>query len=1087
MIYAYIFEVLSVISGEVCGNNAQTRRVHPFMSMQRSGNGVDPLTGLSNRSILPKLNRLFSVRKHPWSLVMLDIDHFKLVNDIYGHLAGDDLLSHVGQTIQVNLKNNDYALRFGGDEFVVILPDTTGENALDLAQRLLFKLKKREFPGGLKISVSMGIAQSKPDDTEVTHLISRADQALYHAKETGRSRFVLADDLEFMKDVEPDFSHTVGRRDELQLLRKMVDSAIDDSARFCLLTGFAGTGKTKLIGELFNYCQFKNMHVVSTESHPVYQEDTFLVVNTIRRALKNLTADQLLELKNNVISVERSTLEQLPEFNFVQRVRTIPATPDDEKARCREDMGVILREISRIIPFAVVLDNLQWASTRSLQFVSEVVSSVPEARILYIAVSRKQNTFRYLKPVWTSVPLKRIHLKPLSLPDVRTMVFFAMKTPAIPDKVLKYMMRQSGGNALFLRKLINWGVRVGYLSIGRGEICLWQEPEEDELPDDIISITEIMLDLYSDEEITILKRAALAGNNLDLELLSKLTFTSEFRLAEIMDRFVENGLINDTGTQFFFSYGVMRSQLISRISPSLKQILHEKTALFLAEKRTNGTEIPVTEIAHHFCKSLNNAKAIKYTEKAAIDTFSRGMHSDSIHWYIEYLNRVSVGIENHEAFLRAHINIGILYSITGKSELAEEHLVKAISLTDNPVDMCVIYHRLGRNFSRRSRYPSALYYFNMAVTVGNSVPAPSGLVINNMVGALLETSFINLLQNKQEETESNLKLVKSLISEPIEGIDMALEGMYYARLADIENSAGSPVTALELYRKGLEICVRERDKTGEALILNNMHELHSHSGDYSSMLDTLKQAIKLNSQLGDQLGLAIGYYNLAETYTELNMLDLAKRYLQMYIELNSRIDNRLGIAYGQFGMGRLSMVKSKGSRAAEYFQNAAQIFGELNFVEMECGSKLDMAKALLAMGDYCTCSSILVEIEASDSRLLFQNWLLHLKGVLLFSVEKDKKAISRATAMIEQSIADADKVNPDEMVYMHWNLFKALEKGNNQDGANSVLVETLKLLESRLSNIEAEPIRNSILSRSDLQSFFEVCRTRGIASPLLNS
>ena len=87
------------------------------MSVEKKETGIDPLTGLKDRSVLPYLNRQFSVRNHPWSLVIIDIDHFKLVNDIYGHLTGDEILSQVGQTIKVNLKSNDFALRFGGDEF----------------------------------------------------------------------------------------------------------------------------------------------------------------------------------------------------------------------------------------------------------------------------------------------------------------------------------------------------------------------------------------------------------------------------------------------------------------------------------------------------------------------------------------------------------------------------------------------------------------------------------------------------------------------------------------------------------------------------------------------------------------------------------------------------------------------------------------------------------------------------------------------------------------------------------------------------------------------------------------------------------
>ncbi len=992
----------------------------------------------------------------------------------------------MGQTIRINLKSNDFALRFGGDEFIVILPDTSGDNALDLAQRLLFEFRKGELPGGSSISVSMGIAQSRPEDQEVSDLISMADQALYHAKETGRGRFVLAEDLNFLKDVEPDFSHMVGRRDELHQLRELVDKASADSARFCLLTGFQGTGKTKLVEEMLNYCQFKQLSVFTTEAHPVFQEEHFLILSVIRKALNRLSESQISSLTMTVGPIERTTAEQLAEFTFQERPRTISTTSDVNSARNRKDLGVILKEISMIIPFVMVIDNLHWASGKCIQFAAEVISSIPEANILYIGMSRTSETLKLLTSVWITVPLNRIHLSPLGQTDVRTMVFFAMKTSGIPDEVQSYMMRQSGGNALFLRKLISWGLEMGYLSIGKEDICIWQEPDEEEFPGEISSIIERMLGKCTVAEKTVLKRAALTGDSLDLGLLAELTSMDEYSIAEKLDRFVGMGLIKDDGSFYTFSYGVMKSHLISKISPSLRHILHEKTAAFL-EARDQASEIDLTtQIAYHFCKSKNIPKATEYSRNAANKTFSMGLHSQSIYWYQKYLELVSTS-PGKTGFLTAHINIGILFSITGQAELAEKHLLKALTLTDDPVDLCAIYHRLGRNYHRRSMYPTAIDYFKKAIATGNSIKSPTGVLVSNMVGAHLEASFIYRLQNKPTEAKGELKLAGNLLGSKTPGIDKALEGMYFARMADIENETGSPEKALEQYRKGLEICVREKDLTGEALILNNMHDLYAYSGDYNSSLDSLKQVIKLNNKLGDRLGLAIGYYNIAETYTQLNMLDLAKRYFQMYIELNSKIENRLGMAYGQLGLGKLAMVTDKNTQASEYFFNASKIFGELKCQEMKSDTELSRIRALLALGEYQVCEEILQDIEGDNGNSTFQNWILHFKGILLFYTADSQEAINRAVTLIEHSIAIAGETTHHDLIFMYGNLYKVLKTGDDHEKIITILEEALSLLELMLENITSDSIRNSILSRSDMEAFLDVFRERGIASPVLNS
>ncbi len=1051
--------------------------------------GTDPLTGLKDRTALVALNRAFSLRKHVWSLLILDIDHFKLVNDIYGHLAGDEVLSHVGQTIRVNLKSNDHALRFGGDEFVVILPDTDGNSALDLAQRLLFELGSREFPGGLKISASLGIAQSKPADSELSDLISMADQALYRAKDTGRGRFVLADDLKIQRQVDPDFSHMVGRRDELRQLRELLDNS-NKRAGFCLITGLQGTGKTKLVDELLNYCRFRQTPVYKTQASAVNQEENSLILDLLRNALSDLSEINLNKLRNSLSPVECYTAEQLGEYSLNTTHRTISAVPLAEKARNTRDLGIILRELSNIKPLVFIIDNFQWASPESIEFAGSVISSVPEAKIFYIAISRDVATWNQLKPVWSRINFHKIHLAPLSKLNVRTMVFFAMKSPGVPVDVLDYMMRQSGGNALFLRKLISWCVETGSLKIGKGDICLWVEPEEQKLPDDVCSIVEMMLSDCSESEMRVLKRAALAGTMLTLNLLTELTSMREFELAEILDRFVVKGFLKDDGSKYSFTYGVMRSHLISRISPSLRRKLHERTAESLVLRVSDASaELPLaSEIAHHFCNSGNQIMAARYSKQAAKLTFSAGLHSESIHWYREYLNLVS-GDDDPEAFFRAHINIGILFSITGKAELAEKHLTFALTLTEDPADLCGVYHRLGDNYNRRSMYPKAIEFFNKTLTLAFSLSTRPSSLINDMLGALLGLSFIYRIQCSFKQAADKLEQARKLLDQENNNYKPVIEGMYFTRLADLEAETGSSDKALAHYVKGLDICIEGNDPTGEAVILNNMHDIYAQKGDYNSMLETLKKVIKLNSKLDDRLGLAIGYYNLAESYTQLNMLDLARRYFQMYIELNSKIENQLGMAYGQFGLGKLSLLNQKGDQAVDYLRKATEIFSELNCIEMMYESQLETVKALLTVGDFDSCRNILAALPSSETEHKFSSILRHLRGVLMLypvTHKEEPASFTEAITTIKLSISETNNPAPDEIVYMYGNLLLALEKNGNSSEGISVLEKALELLAGQLSAIDSESVRNSILSRSDIAFFLNSCRERGIAIPLLN-
>ena len=128
----------------------------------------------------------------PFALLMVDLDHFKQVNDSYGHQLGDKVLQSIAWEIKGSLRQYDSAARFGGEEFALLLPETTLKGAKLVAERLRQSINDIEFAGplsGLKMTVSIGIATIPSDNVRsVSDLIRLADDALYAAKRNGRNR-----------------------------------------------------------------------------------------------------------------------------------------------------------------------------------------------------------------------------------------------------------------------------------------------------------------------------------------------------------------------------------------------------------------------------------------------------------------------------------------------------------------------------------------------------------------------------------------------------------------------------------------------------------------------------------------------------------------------------------------------------------------------------------------------------------------------------------------------------------------------------------------------------------------------------------
>lgn len=150
----------------------------------------DPLTSLYNRRKLYLLlaGELKRSRRHghPLSLMLLDIDHFKRINDTFGHDIGDLVLTQVAEQISAMLRSSDILARYGGEEFVIACPETGMDGAEVLAEKIRCSIRDFSFPKAGEVTISVGISLLTCED-DVNTLIKRADKALYKAKEMGRN------------------------------------------------------------------------------------------------------------------------------------------------------------------------------------------------------------------------------------------------------------------------------------------------------------------------------------------------------------------------------------------------------------------------------------------------------------------------------------------------------------------------------------------------------------------------------------------------------------------------------------------------------------------------------------------------------------------------------------------------------------------------------------------------------------------------------------------------------------------------------------------------------------------------------------
>lgn len=157
---------------------------------------TDQLTGLGNRRRLDEslATVISAARQHdvPFCVVMVDLDHFKAVNDAFGHAVGDSLLQSLGQTLEEGVRSTDTVCRFGGEEFAIVMPDIEMHGACACSERIRVSVESLPQAEGMpRVTATFGVAQWQPGDTADT-LLQRADQSLYQGKAEGRNRVICA-------------------------------------------------------------------------------------------------------------------------------------------------------------------------------------------------------------------------------------------------------------------------------------------------------------------------------------------------------------------------------------------------------------------------------------------------------------------------------------------------------------------------------------------------------------------------------------------------------------------------------------------------------------------------------------------------------------------------------------------------------------------------------------------------------------------------------------------------------------------------------------------------------------------------------
>ncbi|MBN1423056.1 diguanylate cyclase [Candidatus Fermentibacteria bacterium] len=1032
---------------------------------------TDRLTGLPGRELLDELRSGFTQTRHHdvWTVMMIDVDQFKLINDAYGHLLGDLVLAEVGAAFRRNARAGDSVLRYGGDEFAAVFPATDVRGAMNFADRIMDAISRLTFPHRFTLTLSIGIAERLAEDASLDDVLTRADLALYQAKHAGRNRAVVFDPCTSrLPRNDLGVTDLVGRTREVRMLRQVLDEALAQGPRLAVIAGDVGVGKTRLADELARYGIFRGCLVHRGASPEFGQVEPYSFAATpIQAWLAALPDHQVRQIHQIVGPVHQASVTLLPGFPHSEQDGRF-FTEDGLRFRVFDDLLHVIQAMAKVRPVLLVLDDAQWMPRHDLDLLAFLLRSLGDAPVA-VAVTVRQggsqpsDTFDFIRGLAGSIPSVTVSLGNLDADNATSLVTLALHDPAVPFEMLGTLYRQSGGNPLFLLELLRSlrdSGRIVARAGGRWEYRLGSQPA---LPASLAQTISRRLESLSEPTMRLLRTASLSERPFSVDLLTEVADRSELEVAECLEEALKAGIVAEVaGSQplYDFAHGIVRSFIYRDLPHATRALLHARMGRFCERLIERHPDI-LSAVAHHYIQSTDTAKALHYALQAAKVAVERQATREALHWLDAYLARVEEKSAPRSDLLFAHRSRGEFLSLIGQGDAAEESLFRALELAEGAGDLAAVMTTIGNNAQKRSKYPDARTWYDKALAL---VPDAVG-----KADLLVSLVYLDYLEGRFSAATARLEEVRLLLqSAPQSPEILHLWAAYHKRMGDVCQEKARAQEALGHYDRSLELYRSQGDRIGESAVVNNMSSCYSSLGDSERSIDLLLEAARLNSQIDDALGLAIAHYNLAETYGSLNQVGLAREYYVRYMATSERIGNELGLGYGQFGLGYLAWLEGDLPAAEERYRAAVQVFQRLGTDQLAVMSRIRLAEVLFETGALDKGADELARIRESALEAVVDGDEVRCLEGMHMLLSPDSSA-DEAVEVLTRARASLARDDLPGLMRCSYFLARAQNALGLTEDACQTLDEALAVLGQHLERLDNHTYRTSMLHAREVR------------------
>lgn len=919
----------------------------------------DDLTGLHmRRSFYQRLDRELLAADGVVSMLMIDVDHYKHVNDTYGHLTGDVLLAQLADILRASVRELDMVARYAGDEFAVIMPGTSRVDAKLAARRLLEAVAGHVFKGDggdrdIFITMSIGVAAYPDDARTVQDLVRAADRALYQAKNAGRNRVCGPDDITRTNDEVDPYDITfaskelIGRSEQLAKLHKDYIAAIEGRGGMVLVSGEAGIGKTRLVTHFIGSLTPGDQLAIRGCCYEASQALPYGPVIDFLHDLLRSAADnrELAEAIGSLVTNSPGVRSLLPELSVGELPPIVPLNPAMAQFRLFEEICRILLAAARK-PLIVFLDDLQWADTGTLGFIEYLVRSTKRSQIAVIGTYRTEEVdskgsrhalldFRARlsrEDLYTSIELQR-----LTITETSQFIKSVFNMSFLTDEFAHLIYSQSAGNPFFVEQVLKMLVDEGAIypaAVG------WHRKDIKELsiPGSINDVLTRRLKRLADDARQALALAAVIGEEFSFDVLHALSGLNEGHLLDIIDQAIDAHVIREAedGEDYAFAHPQLRVILYRDFSTRRRKQYHLRVAAILAAR----PGVSSGELADHYLAAGSHAEALKSLLAAAAQAGEVYAHHTAIKRYSQALELIKEG-HGREYELEVTEALGDVY-ITVGDERSLQMFEAALTIAgDDRLIRGRIHRKAGTANMRRGNLDQALELLRAALSdleaTGDDV---------EMMTALGITCAVLVQKGQTEEAEAMAKLRLRLAGRH-GGLHL---GIAHTDLAHVYFYRRDYAQAEEHLQQCIGYLSEDAGLNYAARAYNNLGAVVGERGDTARAYEYFGKALAAAEKAGNAHMTAMVCGNLAEEYAKRGRVEEGQDYLNRALAIYQRTGNKLGVAESWLLQAYIHRIQDRVSDACEAARKALQVATDGGIQEWIIRARCSLAEVLLHGG-----------------------------------------------------------------------------------------------------------------------------------------